>query len=254
MVTLVEMRIETRAEGTLGAWQLMTTTGDSRKEIKGFDDITSANRLPLTAALAGLSSLRRRCAVELYTASAYLAQGAVSLIPVWNANGGKTTAFRSSVRNEQLWDQLIAVALRHDIHWHWAKPAARKSAKREGVTTACQKCGSDIVWIREDGKRVAVDVTGALHATTCKRIADAVGGTRSEIWGRTPGNGGSAVYAGALAPWDAALSDYREFTTAEMQDALACELIADDATLINFDEDTTSPTTHDNTEFSQQAA
>jgi ribonuclease HI len=241
MVTLVEMKIVTRTDGELGAWQVTTTAGDSRNEIKGFDDTTTANRVTLTAALAGLASLKRRCAVELCTDSAILAHGAVSLIPVWNTQPGRSTNFRASIRNQQLWDQLIGVATRHDIHWHWAKPIARKSTKLVGVTTTCKKCASDIVWIPEEGKLIAIDVTGALHATTCKLIAEAAGGTHPEIWGRTPGAGGNAVYAGATAPWNADLGDYSEFTKAELQDTHMCQVFADDETPINFE--TTSPTT-----------
>jgi ribonuclease HI len=234
MTALVEMKITTRTAGDLGAWQATATAGDSRQALHGEDAMTTANRVELTAALQGLGILRRRCAVEIYTDSAYLAQGAAALIPVWDTDRDKASAFRASLRNVQLWDQLIAVASRHDIHWHWAKPvgSAKKITRLSSATNVCKKCGGEVVWIREEGKHVAVDVTGSLHALSCKRIAAARGDVRSEIWGRTPGkiavNGASAVYDSAVAPWDESLGEYREFTPDELALAVACDHIAAD--------------------------
>jgi ribonuclease HI len=251
MTTLVEMKITTRSAGDIGAWQVAATAGDSRLALHGEDTMTTANRVELTAALQGLSILRRRCAVEIYTDSAYLAQGAAALIPVWDTDRDKASAFRASLRNVQLWDQLIAVASRHDIHWHWAKPVSTKISGLKDITTACKKCGGAVVWIREEGKHIAVDVTGSVHALSCKRIAASRGEVRSEIWGRTPGktavNGASMVYAdGAVAPWDASLGDYRDFTDTA---TLGCDYIVADDTKINFNDDTLT-----NTQASTEAA
>jgi ribonuclease HI len=85
--------------------------GNDRKELQGADTLTTKDRLELAAAIAGLSALKRRCGVELYTESTYLLQAA-SLFQVWKINP------KHQMRNKALWDQIYEVASRHDVNWH----------------------------------------------------------------------------------------------------------------------------------------
>jgi ribonuclease HI len=137
---LVDLTITTHAIGELGAWHTTLAAGEASTKLRGSDTLTSVDRLALLATIAGLSALRRRCAVELHTTSTYLAQNAVALLPVWNTVGGKTPAFRASVRNERLWDELATVAARHDIHWHCPKALTLK-AKQNGETATSEIWG-----------------------------------------------------------------------------------------------------------------
>ena len=101
-----------------GAWAALLIAGSERKEIYGAEPATTNNRMELMAVIGGLGALKRRCAVQLYTDSKYVLQGATEWLPQWKARGWKT-ADRKPVKNQDLWQQLEAAAARHRIEWHW---------------------------------------------------------------------------------------------------------------------------------------
>ena len=70
--------------------------------------------------IRALESLKRGCAVELYTDSQYVKNGIESWIHGWKRNGWKT-ADRKPVKNAELWRELDALAAQHRIRWHWVK-------------------------------------------------------------------------------------------------------------------------------------
>jgi ribonuclease HI len=52
-----------------GGWAALLIAGKERKELSGAESLTTNNRMELMAAISGLSALKRRCSVELYTDS-----------------------------------------------------------------------------------------------------------------------------------------------------------------------------------------
>ncbi len=52
----------------------MLISGSQRKEVSGAELATTNNRMELMGAIGGLSALKRRCAVKLYTDSKYVMQ------------------------------------------------------------------------------------------------------------------------------------------------------------------------------------
>jgi ribonuclease HI len=76
--------------------------------------------MELMAAICGLSALKRRCAVKLYTDSKYVLQGLTEWLPQWKARGWRTAA-RAPVKNQDLWEKLDSAAAAQDIEWHWVK-------------------------------------------------------------------------------------------------------------------------------------
>lgn len=103
-----------------GGWAAMLAFGDHRRAIQGSAAHTTSNRMELVAALEGLRSLSRRCAVDLYTDSLYLRNGMTRWLPRWKANGFKTRA-HEPVKNEDLWRGLDEQSDRHNITWHWVR-------------------------------------------------------------------------------------------------------------------------------------
>ena len=89
-----------------GGWAALLIAGKERKE--------------LMAAIAGLEALRRRCAVQLYTDSKYVLQGASEWLTQWKARGWRT-ASRQPVKNQDLWERLDAAVAAQDIEWHWVR-------------------------------------------------------------------------------------------------------------------------------------
>jgi len=103
-----------------GGWAALLIAGEQRKEVSGAETATTNNRMELTAAIEGLSALKRRCRVQLYTDSKYVLQGITEWLPQWKARGWRTAA-REPVKNQDLWERLDAAAAAQDIEWHWVK-------------------------------------------------------------------------------------------------------------------------------------
>src|SRR6185437_7358168 len=94
--------------------------GDTVKELKGGEALTTNNRMELTAAIEALNALKRPCAVELQTDSQYVKNGLPSWIFGWKKNGWRT-ADKKPVKNVALWQALDAAVQRHQIDWRWVK-------------------------------------------------------------------------------------------------------------------------------------
>lgn len=103
-----------------GGWGVWLRSNGNEKELCGGESSTTNNRMELTAAIRGLSALRRICNVALYTDSEYVRRGITEWMEAWKKRGWKT-ASRKPVKNEDLWRDLDALAARHNISWHWVK-------------------------------------------------------------------------------------------------------------------------------------
>jgi ribonuclease HI len=121
-MTTVELYTDGACRGNPGpgGWAALLVAGSERKEVSGAEPATTNNRMELKAAIAGLKALKRRCAVQLYTDSKYVLEGATKWLPGWKARGWKTAA-REPVKNQDLWRELDAAAQTQDIAWHWVK-------------------------------------------------------------------------------------------------------------------------------------
>ncbi len=103
-----------------GGWGALLQYDGKEREIFGGDSATTNNRMELTAVIRALESLRRRCAVVIYTDSQYVKNGIQTWIHGWKKNGWKTSD-RKPVKNEDLWRELDALVALHDIEWHWVR-------------------------------------------------------------------------------------------------------------------------------------
>ena len=103
-----------------GGWAALLIAGTERKEVSGAEAATTNNRMELKAAIGGLSALKRRCTVQLYTDSRYVLQGFTEWLPQWKARGWRTAA-RQAVKNQDLWEMLDAATAAQDIEWHWVR-------------------------------------------------------------------------------------------------------------------------------------
>lgn len=100
-----------------GGWAYVLIYREHRREMSGYELHTTNNRMELTAAIEGLSALKEPCEVELYTDSAYLANGFLKhWIDGWQRRGW-LTADKKPVENQDLWKRLIDLDKAHSIHW-----------------------------------------------------------------------------------------------------------------------------------------
>ncbi len=103
-----------------GGWGAVLQYGDTVKDLKGGEALTTNNRMELTAAIEALNALKRPCTVELHTDSVYLKDGLTKWIHGWKRNGWKT-ADKKPVKNVELWQALDEAVKRHTIEWLWVK-------------------------------------------------------------------------------------------------------------------------------------
>jgi ribonuclease HI len=101
-----------------GGWAALLYWQDQKKEISGFDPETTNQRMELTAALYALKALKRPCAVDLYSDSAYLINAfQKDWLSGWKRNGWVNSK-KAPVANKDLWESLRDLAAFHDITWH----------------------------------------------------------------------------------------------------------------------------------------
>lgn len=100
-----------------GGWGAILKYGEHEKEISGFEENTTNNRMELKAAIEALKSPKEPCEVELYSDSAYLVNGfAKGWIYGWKRNGWVTSG-KDEVKNIDLWKELDRLSHIHDITW-----------------------------------------------------------------------------------------------------------------------------------------
>lgn len=103
-----------------GGWGAVLEYDGNVKELKGGEQLTTNNKMELTAAIEALNALKRPCAVEIHTDSQYVKNGIGGWLHGWKKNGWRTKD-KKPVKNVELWQALDAATQRHDVSWHWVK-------------------------------------------------------------------------------------------------------------------------------------
>jgi ribonuclease HI len=103
-----------------GGWAALLRYRTVERILSGGERESTNNRMELMAAIAGLEALKKASSVKLTTDSQYVKQGIESWVPRWRANGWRT-ADRKPVKNQDLWERLVAAAAPHRIAWHWTR-------------------------------------------------------------------------------------------------------------------------------------
>jgi ribonuclease HI len=103
-----------------GGWGALLISGAHERELSGAEPATTNNRMELLAVIEALRALKRRTRARLYTDSQYVQLGITVWLKDWKARNWRTAA-RKPVKNQDLWEQLDALAAGHEIEWHWVK-------------------------------------------------------------------------------------------------------------------------------------
>jgi ribonuclease HI len=119
-----------------GGWAALLRTGDKEREIAGGEPLTTNNRMELKAAIEALNTLKRPCAVEIHTDSAYVRDGIMKWIHGWQRNGWRT-ADKKPVKNADLWQELLNAESRHRVKWHGVKGLSGQPENDRVDTLAC---------------------------------------------------------------------------------------------------------------------
>ena len=90
---------------------------DKQVELSGGDPATTNNRMELQAVIEGLRALRRPSTVAVHIDSSYVMDAIVKRWYVgWQARGWKTAA-KTPVKNQELWEALLAALEAHTVTW-----------------------------------------------------------------------------------------------------------------------------------------
>lgn len=104
----------------VGGYGVILVIGNKRKEISGYEEYTTNNRMELTAALKGLESLNKPSKVKIVTDSNYVVKGAVEWLNEWRKKGWRNSK-NEVIANKDLWQKLLNLLNKHDVKWEWIK-------------------------------------------------------------------------------------------------------------------------------------
>lgn len=130
-----------------GGWAALLRYGSHEKLITGSEPESTNNRMELLAVIRGLGLLNQPCRVKIVTDSQYVMNAfAKGWLEGWQANGWRT-ADKKPVKNQDLWEELVAATLRHEITWEWVRghnghpdnEAVDTAARRAAETAAGQR-------------------------------------------------------------------------------------------------------------------
>ena len=104
-----------------GGWGAILRYKETEKELSGGAADTTNNRMELTAVIEALALLKESCVVELYSDSKYVIDGlSKGWAKGWQKRGWIKTDKKPAL-NPDLWERLLALTDRHEMHYHWVK-------------------------------------------------------------------------------------------------------------------------------------
>ena len=104
----------------VGGWGVLIKSGEHEKELNGYEQLTTNNRMELIAVIEGLKSIDINTIVEVTTDSKYVKNGISEWIYNWKRNNWKTSA-KKPVKNKELWQELDSLVQNYNIKWIWVK-------------------------------------------------------------------------------------------------------------------------------------
>jgi ribonuclease HI len=110
-----------------GGWAAIIISENERKEISGGEQLTTNNRMELTATIKALEycsiqkgkqlSLKN---IKIFTDSTYVKDGISIWINTWIKNNWKTSD-KKNVKNIDLWKKLKELVTSNQVDWFWIK-------------------------------------------------------------------------------------------------------------------------------------
>ena len=104
-----------------GGWGAFLEWNSVEKELSGGENPTTNNRMELLAVISALEKLNQSCIVELYSDSKYVIDALTKgWLTSWIKNGWRK-ADKKPVLNVDLWQRLLPLLEKHEMHYHWVK-------------------------------------------------------------------------------------------------------------------------------------
>ena len=104
-----------------GGWGCILRCGEISKELSGGEAQTTNNRMELTALIEGLSALKYRCHVTVFSDSKYVLDAITQgWAEKWRANGWMRNK-KEKALNPDLWAKLLSLLELHEMEYVWVK-------------------------------------------------------------------------------------------------------------------------------------
>ena len=103
-----------------GGWGVVILNNNKEILLNGGDQLTTNNKMELTAAIKALEYFKDKKDLIIYTDSKYVKDGIETWIINWKKNGWKTST-KKIVKNKELWMQLDNLINKHRVTWKWVK-------------------------------------------------------------------------------------------------------------------------------------
>ncbi len=101
-----------------GGYAAILIYKETEKELVGFSQETTNNIMELTAVIEGLKYLKEKCAVTIYSDSAYVINAfEKSWIYDWEKAGWTRGKKHEELKNKELWKQLLNLSKQHEVSW-----------------------------------------------------------------------------------------------------------------------------------------
>ena len=104
-----------------GGWGAILEYMGHQREMSGGEANTTNNRMELTAVIRGLQALKEPFIVELYYDSKYVIDALQKGWAVGWRKRGWIKSDKKPALNPDLWEVLLTLTERHQLHYHWVK-------------------------------------------------------------------------------------------------------------------------------------
>jgi ribonuclease HI len=102
-----------------GGWAALILEDGRETVLKGFEKVSTNNRMEMTAALEALRKIDRLKPVLVYTDSQYLKNGVESWLKEWKAKNWKRK--NGPLLNVDLWKLISAEIDQRKVTWKWVR-------------------------------------------------------------------------------------------------------------------------------------
>lgn len=104
-----------------GGWGAVLMYGNIQRELSGFEEVTTNNKMELTACIEALKILKEPCNVNLFSDSAYVVNAFNDdWISGWIKNNWRNSQ-KKEVANIELWKELIELTKFHSVVFNKVK-------------------------------------------------------------------------------------------------------------------------------------
>ncbi len=104
-----------------GGWGAILRYKDMEREMSGGEAKTTNNRMELLGVISALEALKEPSIVELWSDSRYVIDGLQKGWAVSWRRRGWIKSDKKPALNPDLWERLLELTERHEMHYHWVK-------------------------------------------------------------------------------------------------------------------------------------